>query len=295
MMRLFLLVLTNLAVTMILGAVFFGLEAAGVLPHGQWSMLFISSVIFGFGGSFVSLLLSKIMARWTMRVHVIEQPRGEVEQWLVATVQQHATRAGIGMPDVGIYDSPEPNAFATGWNKDSALVAVSTGLLDVMRREEVSAVLGHEIAHAANGDMVTLTLLQGVLNTFVIFASRVIGMVVDTALSSRRDGEGHRHGGFAYGITVFLAQMLLGLGATLLVAWFSRYREYRADEGGASLTSRKAMAGALDALRRGSRGSSLPESMAAFGISGGGIGRLFASHPPLEERIARLLGTAPRG
>lgn len=289
-MRIFLLIVTNLAVTLLLGAVFLVLEASGYLPQGQWGTLFIFSTLFGFGGAFVSLLLSKTIAKWSLRVHVIEQPASEAEHWLVETVRQHAGRAGIGMPEVGVYDSPDPNAFATGWNSDHALVAVSTGLLHAMRREEVSAVLGHEVSHVSNGDMVTLTLLQGVLNTFVIFISRVIGTVVDSALSR---GSERRGGGVAYFITVFAAQMLLGLGASLVVAWFSRYREFRADAGGAALTSPAAMAGALGALRRVGEEADLPESMTAFGIHGGRIARLFASHPPMEERIARLLNAPP--
>lgn len=285
-MRILLLIVTNLAVSLLLGLIFFGLEATGVLPSGQWTHLFVYSMVLGFGGSFVSLLLSKTMAKWSLGVHVIERPANEAEHWLVETVRGLSQRAGIEMPEVGIYDSPDPNAFATGASANSSLVAVSTGLLRAMRRDEIAAVLGHEVSHAANGDMVTLTLLQGVLNTFVIFLSRVLGTVIDAALS--RD-ERDRRGGFAYGIVVFLSQMALGLGASLVVAWFSRYREFRADAGGASLTSPHAMASALEALRRVEDRADLPESMTAFGIHGGGIARLFASHPPLEERIARLM------
>lgn len=289
-MRILLLIVTNLAVSLILGVVFFGLEASGVLPSGQWTNLFAYAVVLGFGGSFVSLLLSKTMAKWSLGVRVIERAGNESEHWLVETVRGLSQRAGIEMPEVGIYDSPDPNAFATGWSANSSLVAVSTGLLRVMRREEVAAVLGHEVSHAANGDMVTLSLLQGVLNTFVIFLSRVIGSVVDAAIS--RDERSHR-GGLAYGLVVMVTQLLLGLGASLVVAWFSRYREFRADAGGASLTSPRAMASALQALRSAEERADLPESMTAFGIHGGGIARLFASHPPLEERIARLM-SAPR-
>jgi len=290
-MRILLLIATNLAVTLILGAVFFGLEVAGVLPEGYWGILFVQSVVVGFGGSFVSLLLSKTIAKWTMGVHVIEQPRDQVEHWLVETVRVHAARAGVGMPEVGVYDSDDPNAFATGWSRDHALVAVSSGLMRAMAPEQVSAVLGHEVAHVANGDMVTLTLLQGVLNTFVIFASRVLGFIVDSALS--RDGR-QRRGGIGYAITVFVAQIVLGIGASMLLAWFSRQREFRADEGGASLTSPQHMAGALDALRRAGDAADLPESMTAFGIHGGGIAKFFASHPPIEERINRLMSLARR-
>ena len=290
-MRILLLIVTNLAVSLILGAVFFALEMSGVLPSGQWTQLFTYSTIFGFGGSFISLLLSKTMAKWSLGVKVIERPAGEAEYWLVETVRGLSQRAGIDMPEVGIYDSPDPNAFATGWSANNSLVAVSSGLLRVMRREEIAAVLGHEVSHAANGDMVTLSLLQGVLNTFVIFFSRVIGSVIDAAIS--RDERDRRSGGLAYGLVVMLSQFVLGLGASLVVAWFSRYREFRADAGGASLTSPNAMASALNALRRVEERADLPESMTAFGIHGGGIARLFASHPPLEERIARLVGGAP--
>ena len=289
-MRFLLLIITNLAVSLLLGIVFFGLEMTGLLPSGQWGYLFVSAVVFGFGGSFVSLLLSKVIAKWSLGVHVITQPQNETEYWLLETVRQHAARAGIGMPEVGLYDSPDPNAFATGWSRDSSLVAVSTGLMRVMGPEQVSAVLGHEVAHVANGDMVTLTLLQGVLNTFVIFFSRVIAFALDAALSRRGDNDAPRHtGGIFYGIVSMVLQIVLGIGASMVVAWFSRWREFRADAGGAQLTSPHAMAGALNALRQVSEEADLPKGMAAFGIHGGGIMRLFASHPPLEERIARLM------
>jgi heat shock protein HtpX len=289
-MRIVLLIVANLAVTLILGMVFLGLEMAGVLPRGQWGHLFAYSTVFGFGGAFVSLLLSKTIAKWSLGVHVIENPMNPHEQWLVETVRRHATRAGIDMPEVGIYDSPDPNAFATGPTANSSLVAVSTGLLSMMHSEQISAVLGHEVSHAANGDMVTLTLLQGVLNTFVIFFSRVVGFAVDTALSRGEGENSRRGGGIGYVITVMIAQFVLGLGASMVVAWFSRYREFRADEGGAMLTSRQDMASALDSLRRVHMDDGMPEGMRAFGIRGGDIARLFASHPPLEERIARLMG-----
>jgi heat shock protein HtpX len=294
-MRILLLIITNLAVSLLLGVVFFGLEASGVLPSGQWGYLFVSALIFGFGGSFVSLLLSKVMAKWSMGLHVIQQPQSQEEYWLLETVRAHAARAGIGMPEVAMYDSPDPNAFATGWSRDNSLVAVSTGILRVMNRDQVSAVLGHEIAHVANGDMVTLTLLQGVLNTFVIFFSRVIAFAIDSALSRRGDDDGPRHtGGLAYGLISFLMQIVLGIGASMVVAWFSRWREFRADAGGAQLTSPHAMAGALNALRQVSEEADLPKGMVAFGIHGGGIMKLFASHPPLEERIARLMNPQAR-
>ncbi|MFO0602721.1 MAG: protease HtpX [Polyangiales bacterium] len=290
-MRILLLIVTNLAVSLLLGAVFLGLELAGVMPSGQWGYLFVSATVFGFGGSFVSLLLSKTMAKWSLGVRVIEQPQNEMEYWLLETVRQHAARAGIGMPEVGYYDAGDPNAFATGWSRDNALVAVSTGLTRVMGRDQVAAVLGHEVAHVANGDMVTLTLLQGVLNTFVIFFSRAIAFALDAALSRRgNDDDGPRHtGGLFYGLVSMVLQVVLGIGASLVVAWFSRWREFRADAGGAQLTSPHAMAGALDALRRVGDDADLPKGMAAFGIHGGNLLALFASHPPLEERIARLM------
>lgn len=290
-MRVVLLIITNLAITLVLGVVFAVLEASGVLPEGQWASLFIFSFIFGFGGAFISLLVSKPMAKWSLGVHVIERPSSQAEAWLVETVRQHASRAGVGMPEVGIYDSDDPNAFATGWSRDNSLVAVSTGLLNTMRPEQTAAVLGHEIAHVANGDMVTLTLLQGVLNTFVMFGARVIGMIVDSALS--RGDSRDRRGGFGYFITVMIAQFVLGLGASMIIAWFSRRREFRADAGGAALTSPQYMAGALDALRRAGDETAMPEAMTAFGIRGGSIAKLFASHPPLEERIARLMSHRP--
>jgi heat shock protein HtpX len=286
-MRFLLLILTNLAVSMMLGLVFFGLEAAGYLPRGQTGTLAVYAVLFGFGGSFFSLLISKPMAKWSMGVQVVDTPRTELEQWLVSTVREHATRAGIRMPEVGIYDSPDPNAFATGWSKDSSLVAVSTGLIQSMTREQASAVLGHEVAHAANGDMVTLTLVQGVLNTFVLFFSRIIAFAIDSALSRGDDRESRGPSGVSM-ILVFVLQLVLGLVASMIVAWFSRRREFRADEGGAKLTSPRAMAGALAALRR-AEGADLPASMSAFGIHGNGLMRLFSTHPPIEERIERLM------
>jgi len=223
-----------------------------------------------------------------MGVQVIQQPSSEIERWLLTTVQNHAQRAGIGMPEVGVFDSPEPNAFATGANRNAALVAVSTGLLRNMRRNEIEAVLGHEVAHVANGDMVTLKLIQGVLNTFVIFLARVIGGLIDGATRGNGDNRGT---GMGYFVTVMLAQIVLGLFATMIVAWFSRRREFRADEGGADLAGTPSMIGALEALKRAHSPSRLPESLAAFGINGQRaqtLQKLFMSHPPLEERIAAL-------
>jgi heat shock protein HtpX len=228
------------------------------------------------------------MARKMMGVQVIGQPRNEPETWLLETVRRHAQLAGIGMPEVGYFDSPEPNAFATGPRRNSALVAVSTGLMNRMNRQEVEAVLGHEISHVANGDMVTLTLIQGVVNTFVFVASRVIGNVVDKVVF--RNERGH---GPAFWISTIVAQLVLSFLATMIVMWFSRHREFRADAGGARLAGRNNMIGALEALKRSQPGA-LPDRMAAFGIAGGmgqGFRKLFMSHPPLDERIAALRAT----
>jgi heat shock protein HtpX len=243
------------------------------------------ATMFGFGGAFISLFISKWVAKWSTRAEVIDVPRSADEAWLLQTVRGHAERAGIAMPEVAIYDAKEMNAFATGPSRNNSLVAVSTGLLRSMDRDQVRAVLGHEVTHVANGDMVTLTLIQGVLNTFVIFLSRVIGSIVDSLL--RRDGD--RSGpGIGYWLTVIVAEIVLGVGAHLIVAWFSRRREFRADAGGATLAGTGAMVDALYRLRRNSD-STLPQSVAAFGISGRRrIASLFASHPPIEERIARL-------
>jgi heat shock protein HtpX len=248
----------------------------------------VIAAIFGFGGAFVSLAISKWVAKRTMGVQVIVQPSNEAERWLVDTVRSHAQKAGIGMPEVGIFDSPEPNAFATGATRNSSLVAVSSGLLRTMRRDEIEAVLGHEVSHVANGDMVTLTLLQGVLNTFVIFLARIIGGLVDGATRGNGDNRGT---GMGYFFTVMAAQMVLGLFASMIVAWYSRRREFRADEGGANLAGARSMIGALEALKRAHSPSRLPESMAAFGINGERtktIQKLFMTHPPLDERIAAL-------
>jgi heat shock protein HtpX len=248
--------------------------------------LLIFSAILGFGGAFISLLLSKWMAKMAMGVKVITQPANQDEQWLLDTVRHQAQSAGVGMPEVGIFDSPDPNAFATGANKNSALVAVSTGLLRSMRRDEVEAVLGHELSHVANGDMVTLTLIQGVLNTFVFFLARVIGFIVDRVLLKNERGAG-----IGYMVTVIAAQVVLGFLAGMIVAWFSRRREFRADAGGAHLAGTNSMIGALEALQRVHSPTALPEKMAAFGIRSGtpaGWQKLFMSHPPLEERIAAL-------
>ena len=285
-MRILLLIVTNLAVSLLLGAVFLGLELAGVLPSGQWGYLFVSATVFGFGGSFVSLLLSKTMAKWSLGVRVIEQPQNEMEHWLLETVRQHAARAGIGMPEVGYYDAGDPNAFATGWSRDNALVAVSTGLTRVMGRDQVAAVLGHEVAHVANGDMVTMALIQGVMNTFVVFLSRVIGYFVDkVVLRNTNDGPG-----MGYYITTIVLDILLGVVAAIIVAWFSRQREFRADADAATLMGRKQPM--INALARlgGMDPGQLPQSVATMGISSrpSGLMALFSSHPPMEDRIRAL-------
>ena len=290
MMRIFLFLATNAAVLVLISVVFQLLGIESILAENQVDLdlkaLLVLSAVIGFGGSFISLALSKFMAKRSMGVAVIEQPRNQTEQWLLDTVQRQAEEAGIGMPDVGVFNSPDPNAFATGMRRDSALVAVSTGLLRNMNADEVEAVLGHEIAHVANGDMITMSLLQGVINTFVVFLSRVVGHVVDRVVFKTEQGYGP-----AYFITSIVAQILLGILASTIVMWFSRHREFRADAGGADLAGRQKMIAALRALQRKAEPEDLPGEFAAFGISGsraGGLKRLFMSHPPLEERIAAL-------
>jgi len=288
MKRIFLLVATNIAVMVVLSLIIqvFGLDRALAQKGLNVTGLLIVSAVFGFGGAFISLLISKWMAKRAMGVRVISNPSNETERWLVNVVTAQAQTAGIGMPEVGIFDSPDPNAFATGANKNSALVAVSTGLLQKMRREEVEAVLGHEVSHVANGDMVTLTLIQGVMNTFVFFLARVIGYIVDKVILKNERGHG-----IGYIATVIVAQIVLGLLAGMVVAWFSRQREYRADAGGAHLAGTNAMIGALEALKRVHTPTALPEQMKAFGINEvqpSGFQRLLMSHPPLDERIAAL-------
>jgi heat shock protein HtpX len=292
--RIALFVLTNLAVVAMLALVGRLLGVDSLLARQgvglNLTTLLIMSAVMGFGGSIISLLLSKPMAKWSTGAKVIDSPRTEEEQWLVETVRRLARDAGIGMPEVAVYDSPDMNAFATGARRDAALVAVSTGLLHGMRRDEVEAVLGHEVAHVANGDMVTLTLLQGVLNTFVIFLSRVVGFVVDRFLNRSEDGEESSGTGPAYFITSIVLQIALGIGASMIVSWFSRRREFRADDGGATLVDPGAMARALDRLRRRQEEDTLlPTNMRAFGIRGGGVMALLSSHPPLEQRIQRLV------
>jgi heat shock protein HtpX len=248
--------------------------------------LLVLAAVMGFGGSFISLLVSKWSAKAMTGAQVIEVPSNMTERWLVDTVKRQAEKAGIGMPEVAVYDSPEVNAFATGWNRNSALVAVSTGLLNNMSQDEAEAVLGHEMTHVANGDMVTLALIQGVVNTFVIFLSRVIGYLVDRVVFKVERGHGP-----AFFITVIVAQLVLGILASIIVMWFSRQREFRADAGGAQLAGRNKMIAALERLKLNHEQSQLPDQMAAFGISGGvasGLKYLFMSHPPLDERIAAL-------
>jgi heat shock protein HtpX len=291
-MRILLLLATNFAV-LLLASLTLNLLGIGPWLTAQglnFTSLLVFGAVIGFGGAFFSLAISKWQAKKFMGVRLIEQARTEEEAWLVSTVQRQAQAAGIGMPEVGIFDSPTPNAFATGARRDAALVAVSTGLLRRMERKEVEAVLGHEVSHVANGDMVTQTLLMGVLNTFVFVLARVVGSLIDNALRGNRDSRDSGPG-IGFYVATFVAEMVLGLVATMIVMWFSRKREFRADAGGASLASRQGMIDALEALRRANT-PELPEQMAAFGIAGGekvtGLKRLFLTHPPLEERIAAL-------
>jgi heat shock protein HtpX len=287
MKRIFLFIVTNLAVMLVLSIIVrvFGLDVYFANMGGLGGLLALCAV-FGFGGAFISLAMSKWMAKRSMGVRIIEQPANQTEQWLVETVRRQAQEAGIKMPEVGIFDSPQPNAFATGARRDAALVAISTGLLRSMKQEEVEAVLGHEVGHVANGDMVTLTLIQGVVNTFVMFFARIIGNVVDKAILKNEDGRG-----IAYYIAVIFAEIVLGILASMIVMWFSRQREFRADQAGSRLASRGGMIGALEALKRVHEPQPLPSQMAALGITGGvpsGFKKLLMSHPPLEERIAAL-------
>ena len=286
MKRILLLVLTNVLVVVVLGiaASLLGVNRFLTSNGLDLGLLLGYAMLIGFGGAFISLLISKPMAKWSSGVQVIAQPQNADEAWIVETVRKFSEKAGIGMPEVGIFEG-EPNAFATGAFKDSALVAVSTGLLAGMTREEVEAVIGHEVAHIANGDMVTMTLIQGVMNTFVVFLSRVIAYAVDSFL--RKNDEQNSGPGMAYFITSILLDIVLGFAAGMVVAWFSRQREFRADAGAAQLMGRKQpMVNALARLG-GMTPGELPKSVAAFGIAGG-IGQLFSTHPPIEERIAAL-------
>jgi heat shock protein HtpX len=287
MMRIFLFLATNVAIMVVVSIIFSVLGIGSMLDAQgvdlNLNALLVMSAIIGMTGSVISLAMSKWLAKRAMGVHVIESPQNQTEQWLIEIVARQSRQAGIGMPEVGIFQTPESNAFATGMSKNSALVAVSTGLLQNMNPDEVEAVVGHEISHVANGDMVTMALMQGVVNTFVYFFATVIGHVVDRVVFKTERGVGP-----AYYITQMLAQVVLGVLALILVRWFSRYREFKADAGGANLAGREKMIGALRALQRGHEAENLPGQLAAFGINGGGAMRLFMSHPPLEERIAAL-------
>jgi heat shock protein HtpX len=289
MKRILLFVATNLAVILLLTLVInlLGLDSYLDARLGNYTNLLVFAAVIGFGGAFISLAISKPMAKYSMGVQVIKQPASESERWLLDTVRRFAETAHIAMPEVGIFESSTPNAFATGARKNAALVAVSTGLLRTMRRDEVEAVVGHEIAHVANGDMVTLTLITGVVNTFVVFLARVIGSLVDSATR----GNNSSGPGIGYFATVMVSQLVLGLFASMIVAWFSRQREFRADAGGAYLAGTRSMIGALEALKRAHSPKPLPQQFQAFGINGGipqGIQKLFMSHPPLDERIVAL-------
>jgi heat shock protein HtpX len=289
MKRIFLFAATNVAVLAVIYLVLNILGVERILSESGTQLdlgaLLIFSAVVGFSGSLISLALSKWMAKMSTRAHVIDTPRNSTESWLKNTVHRFADEAGIRHPEVAIYDSPDINAFATGPTRNNALVAVSTGLLSRLSEREVEAVLGHEVSHVANGDMVTLTLLQGVVNTFVIFLSRVVGFVVDRVLLRNERGTGP-----GFFLASFVAQILLGILATMIVMWFSRQREFRADAGGAQLAGRDSMIRALEGLRRSTQPAQLPAAIRAFGISGSAarFGRLFMSHPPLEERIAAL-------
>ena len=293
MKRVILFLATNLAIVVLLGIVLrlFGIDnllAAQGSGLNLTSLLVFSAVI-GFSGSLISLALSKSLAKRLMRVQMIERPANETESWLLNTVQRQAQQAGIGMPEIGIFDAAEPNAFATGARRDAALVAVSSGLLRSMSRAEAEAVLAHEVSHVANGDMVTLALIQGVVNTFVVFLARIVGYTVDRTVFRTEQGHGP-----AFWVTTIVAELVLGLFATMIVMWFSRQREFRADAGGARLAGREQMIGALERLRQ-RQAAPLPQQLAAFGIATGRgrhVVKLFMSHPPLEARIAALQSLA---
>ena len=286
MLRIALFLGTNIAIMVLISIVFkiFGFQ--GLLATNGVDLdlqaLLVYSAIIGFAGSFISLLLSKSMAKRSMGVQLIGQPRTEFEGWLLQTVKRQADRSRIGMPEVGIFRQDAPNAFATGWNRNAALVAVSTGLCERMTRDEIEAVLAHEVSHVANGDMVTMTLIQGVVNTFVVFLSRIIGHVVDRVVFKVERGHGP-----AFLIVSIIAQIILGILASMIVMWFSRWREFRADAGGASLAGRQAMIAALRRLQN-SQQAKMPDELAAFGINTGRVQALFSSHPPLEKRIQAL-------
>jgi heat shock protein HtpX len=290
MKRVGLFILTNIAILVVLSIVLRLLGVGSILDEqglglNYWNLL-VFAAVFGFGGSFISLAMSKWVAKRATGARVIDQPRTPTEIWLVDTVKKQASMAGIGMPEVAIFESPSPNAFATGMKRNNALVAVSTSLLSAMNKEEVEAVLGHEISHVANGDMVTLTLIQGVVNTFVIFISRIVGYFVDRVILKNEEGLG-----LGFFVTSIIAQIIFGILASVVVMWFSRQREFHADIGGAKLSSTKSMIAALEKLKKGAQ-EPLPEQVAAFGIGGkpsnGGFKALFMTHPPLDDRIDAL-------
>jgi heat shock protein HtpX len=290
MRRIVLFLATNLAVLVLFALIarVFGIDQWAAANGTSFAGLLVFAAVFGMGGALISLALSKPIAKWSTHAQVITQPQNEPERWLLETVRRHAQAAGIGMPEVAVYEGPEMNAFATGMSRNHALVAVSSGLLQNMDREQVAAVLGHEIGHVANGDMVTLTLIQGVLNTFVILAARIVGRLVDSWLSGGRDRGGF---GIGYFVTVIVLEIVFGIFASMIVMAFSRWREFRADAAGARLAGRGAMISALQRLSTTYGESTLPKTIQAFGISGHpgtGFKRLFMSHPPLEERIAAL-------
>ncbi len=288
MMRVLLFIGTNIAVLFLLNIALFIVQGVFHVRLGNYTGLLFMAAVMGMGGSFISLAMSKWIAKRTTGAQVITEPRNDSERWLIETVRAESQKAGIGMPEVAVYDAPDMNAFATGMSRNSALIAVSTGLLKSMDRNQVQAVIGHELTHVANGDMVTMGLIQGVLNTFVIFFARIIGTVIDNALTGNRNSQGSG-GGIFYFIIVMVLQVALGFLASIIVMWFSRWREFRADAGGARLGGRENMISALQRLAGNQGEAALPKAIQAFGISGqGGISRLFMSHPPLEERIAAL-------
>jgi heat shock protein HtpX len=288
MMRILLFLATNIAIMAVISIVFSVLGFTGTLQENgvdlDLNAVLVMSAVIGMTGSFISLAMSKWSAKRAMGVRVIDvQSINQTDQWLISVVSRQAQQSGIGMPEVGIFDAREANAFATGMSRNNALVAVSTGLLQTMSADEVEAVVGHEITHVANGDMVTMALMQGVVNTFVFFFATIIGHVVDRVVFKTERGNGP-----AFFIVRIVAQLVLGILASMLVMWFSRYREFKADKGGANLAGREKMINALRALQRGQDAPPLPDQLAAFGINGGGVSRLFMSHPPLEDRIAAL-------
>ncbi|MEY3807733.1 MAG: hypothetical protein RI893_709 [Pseudomonadota bacterium] len=287
MIRIFLFLATNIAIMVVISVIFSLFGLAGILDaqgiNLDLNALLVMSAIIGMTGSVISLVMSKWTAKQAMGVQVIEHPQNQSEQWLLTSVAKLAQQAGIGIPEVGIFQAPEANAFATGMNRNNALIAVSTGLLQRMNNNEIEAVLGHEMTHIANGDMVTMALMQGVVNTFVYFFASIIGHVVDRVIL-----QNERNHGMGYFIAQMVAQIALGFLASMLVMWFSRYREFKADAGSAKLTGREKMISALRALQREYEPQELPGQLAAFGINGSNVQKLFMSHPPLEERIAAL-------